>query len=347
MKLAQLDMKLHPDTALINLSNILTKIPRHSYNLLRHLCIFLKKVAEHSDKNKMTAMNLASIFMQNFLRPEIDDPSLLMGTTPGRTDATFLMIDKCREIFQTEYTQDGSLVEVKNLLGIDQNRLTLALGLNDDTEVLLEDERNFNDIPESLPIPLIPHQSNLNEIPYDDTGSHYEENGFSNAETNDENLKWEPLHFVNKEFSMANDQTSEHSPNANVLRRKPQPVARRNPVQRSSSLFSSSSVESSSNPIPRETLDMVNDEKINTLLDVDFSNFSYEDLLTHTKQVCSHLRQMQQRVHYLKAQHEAKLSKMAVKLNEEKEATSVTVKRVMDLQDQLHKYHLTFGALNK
>ncbi len=376
MKLTQLDMKINPDKALNDLAKVLTCIPQHSYNLLRHLCIFLKKITEYADKNKMTAMNLASIFMQNFLKPEDDDPSLLMGTSPGRTDATFLMINKCRELFQTEYTKDGALVEVKNLLGIDHSdhRLTLALGLGSGHR-LNDARRDSDEILGSLPKPLEPQRSELQ-------GEDFESKTFDLCEGQDcdssrsiekgssvgKEEEWRPLRFDSTGSNASVQEALMNAKDASILRRnrsknengtvtegspptKPL-VLRRDPaLQRTSSLFSTSSVDSSASdrfPKPHAVMrDNVSDEHIDGLLDVQYADFSYDELIEHTQKLCSHLRQMQQRMGYLQAQHEAKLKQMAKKLNDEKEATSQTVEKVVALQAQLQKYHLRFGPIDE
>ena len=44
------------------LSSLIKLLPVDNRNVLEYLCKFFKKVADHSDKNKMTASNLAIIF---------------------------------------------------------------------------------------------------------------------------------------------------------------------------------------------------------------------------------------------------------------------------------------------
>lgn len=368
MKLTQLDMKINPDKALNDLAKVLTRIPQHNYNLLRHLCIFLKKVTEHADKNKMTSMNLASIFMQNFLKPEDDDPSLLMATSPGRTDATFLMIDKCRELFQTEYTKDGSLVEVKNLLGIEHSdhRLTLALGLNNNSCSNGAKSNSDDEIIESLPTPLEPQRSMSQGE--SDLCEGLDNDSSRQGKTSSAEEEWEPLRLSSTSSNTSVHEALMNATDASILRRnrsknengavaegsspptKHQVLLRHDPrVQRSSSLFSSTSASSVDHPTKPAIAvrDNITDEHIDSLLDVQYAEFTREELVEHTQRVCALFRQMQQRMRYLQAQNEAKLSQMAKKLNDEKEATSQTVEKVVALQAQLQKYHLRFGPIDE
>lgn len=43
------------------------------YNLLKHICHFLKEVSDHSSKNRMNIHNLAIVFTPNIIRAEAAD----------------------------------------------------------------------------------------------------------------------------------------------------------------------------------------------------------------------------------------------------------------------------------
>lgn len=47
------------------LKKILQSLPRHNYNLLYKLILFLQEISKESELNKMTAANLAIVFMPN------------------------------------------------------------------------------------------------------------------------------------------------------------------------------------------------------------------------------------------------------------------------------------------
>jgi len=53
-------------------SNLLGSLPRENRIILNYLLSFLNKVSTYSEKNKMTAANLATVFGPNILRPKND-----------------------------------------------------------------------------------------------------------------------------------------------------------------------------------------------------------------------------------------------------------------------------------
>lgn len=118
MQVIMRELPPDPGKALGKLSELMRSIPVHNYNLLQYICQFLGKVAAHSDKNKMTSLNLATVFVQAFIRPDDDDPALLMATANSRTVATLVFIERCEQIFRVEYTSDGVAVVVDDLLGL-------------------------------------------------------------------------------------------------------------------------------------------------------------------------------------------------------------------------------------
>lgn len=78
------------EQAVVKLSQMLTyeMLSPSSYNVMQYLCRFLAEVASNSDVNKMNSLNLATVFVQCFIRPELDDPNLMLATSTQRTVAT-------------------------------------------------------------------------------------------------------------------------------------------------------------------------------------------------------------------------------------------------------------------
>ena len=124
MKIVQRDMHVNPDKAMNSLQTLLTHIPKCNYNLIQYLTHFLHDVSSKSDVNKMTAMNLATVFVHCMIRPEDEDPALLMGTANGRTQVTFIFITEWEKLFKMEYNALGTAVKVENLLDIDASGKT-------------------------------------------------------------------------------------------------------------------------------------------------------------------------------------------------------------------------------
>lgn len=118
MRIIMREIPIDNDKAFARLCELIRSIPVDNYNVLQYVCQFLGKVASHSNKNKMTSVNLATVFVQSFIRPEDDDPALLMATASSRTMATLFFIERCDRIFTVEYTSDGAAVVVDDLLGL-------------------------------------------------------------------------------------------------------------------------------------------------------------------------------------------------------------------------------------
>ncbi len=118
MKIVNRDLHTNPDVAIERLSTLLTKIEKHSYSLLKYLCHFLREVAKHEAINKMSQMNLATVFLHSVVQPEDNDPALLMGTANSRTKLVFLLISQWDKIFKLEYNPHGVGVQVDNLLDL-------------------------------------------------------------------------------------------------------------------------------------------------------------------------------------------------------------------------------------
>ncbi|XP_076006957.1 rho GTPase-activating protein 25 [Genypterus blacodes] len=57
-------------------------LPRINYNLLSYICRFLFEVQLNSKVNKMNVENLATVMGINLLKPQIEDPFIVMKATP-------------------------------------------------------------------------------------------------------------------------------------------------------------------------------------------------------------------------------------------------------------------------
>ncbi|KAJ8248403.1 hypothetical protein GJAV_G00241660 [Gymnothorax javanicus] len=56
-------------------------LPQANYSLLKYICKFLDEVQTHSNQNKMSIQNLATVFGPNILRPKMGDPKSMMEGT--------------------------------------------------------------------------------------------------------------------------------------------------------------------------------------------------------------------------------------------------------------------------
>ena len=127
IKIVNRDFSVDPDQALIDLIELVQSFPKIPYNMLQYLCRFLQEISRYEEINKMSAMNLATCFVHSFIRPEEDDPALLMGTSNNRTQVTYILISHCQQIFSKEYTVSGGAVSVDNsLVDLGDNDPSLA-----------------------------------------------------------------------------------------------------------------------------------------------------------------------------------------------------------------------------
>ncbi|XP_045925990.1 rho GTPase-activating protein 22 isoform X1 [Micropterus dolomieu] len=77
-------------------------LPQVNYNLLKYICKFLDEVQFHSNENKMSVQNLATVFGPNILRPRVEDPVTMME---GSSQVQYLMtvlISEHAKLYQQE-----------------------------------------------------------------------------------------------------------------------------------------------------------------------------------------------------------------------------------------------------
>ncbi|XP_052007258.1 rho GTPase-activating protein 22 isoform X2 [Xyrauchen texanus] len=78
-------------------------LPQANYNLLKYICKFLDEVQSHSNENKMSVQNLATVFGPNILRPKVEDPvSMMEGTSQVQHLMTMLISEHERLYVGTE-----------------------------------------------------------------------------------------------------------------------------------------------------------------------------------------------------------------------------------------------------
>ncbi|KAM6185582.1 rho GTPase-activating protein 22 isoform 2-T2 [Rhynchocyon petersi] len=85
----------------LELAKQVNHLPPANYNLLRYICKFLDEVQSHSDVNKMSVQNLATVFGPNILRPQVEDPVTLMEGTSLVQHLMTVLIQKHSQLFTT------------------------------------------------------------------------------------------------------------------------------------------------------------------------------------------------------------------------------------------------------
>ncbi|ELW66649.1 Rho GTPase-activating protein 22 [Tupaia chinensis] len=85
----------------LELAKQVSNLPQANYNLLRYICKFLDEVQAHSDVNKMSVQNLATVFGPNILRPQLEDPVTMMEGTSLVQHLMTVLIRKHAQLFAT------------------------------------------------------------------------------------------------------------------------------------------------------------------------------------------------------------------------------------------------------
>ncbi|XP_053574176.1 rho GTPase-activating protein 25 isoform X2 [Bombina bombina] len=74
-------------------------LPKDNYNLLSFICRFLNEVEKYSGVNKMSVDNLAMVIGVNLLKPQTEDPEIIMRGTPQIQKLMTVMISKHEKLF--------------------------------------------------------------------------------------------------------------------------------------------------------------------------------------------------------------------------------------------------------
>ncbi|NWV66677.1 RHG25 protein, partial [Malurus elegans] len=77
----------------------LSLLPRDNYNLLSYICRFLYEIQLNSSVNKMSVDNLATVIGVNLIRPQIEDPAIIMRGTPQVQKVMTVMISDHENLF--------------------------------------------------------------------------------------------------------------------------------------------------------------------------------------------------------------------------------------------------------
>ncbi|XP_029104448.1 rho GTPase-activating protein 22 isoform X1 [Scleropages formosus] len=80
-------------------------LPQANYNLLKYICRFLDEVQTHSNENKMSVQNLATVFGPNILRPRMEDPVTIMEGTSLVQHLMTVLISEHERLYTGEDTE--------------------------------------------------------------------------------------------------------------------------------------------------------------------------------------------------------------------------------------------------
>lgn len=81
------------------IKQILNGLPKVNYNLLKYICRFLYTVSEHSEKNKMNCVNLATVFSPNIMSSKSKDPQHLIESSNVSANFVRVLIRWQQDLF--------------------------------------------------------------------------------------------------------------------------------------------------------------------------------------------------------------------------------------------------------
>ncbi|XP_030631120.1 rho GTPase-activating protein 22 [Chanos chanos] len=88
-------------------------LPQANYDLLKYICKFLDEVQSHSNENKMSVQNLATVFGPNILRPKMEDPVTIMEGTSLVQHLMTVLISEHHRLY-AEQNSEVPLVQVSS-----------------------------------------------------------------------------------------------------------------------------------------------------------------------------------------------------------------------------------------
>ncbi|KAG7492634.1 hypothetical protein MATL_G00016380 [Megalops atlanticus] len=92
-------------------------LPQANYNLLKYICRFLDEVQSHSNENKMSVQNLATVFGPNILRPKMEDPVAIMEGTSMVQHLMTILIREHERLFMGPDSEDQPEVQARGRRG--------------------------------------------------------------------------------------------------------------------------------------------------------------------------------------------------------------------------------------
>ncbi len=91
-----------------NMKSLVRQLPVHNYHLLKRLFEHLNKVIQHSENNRMDAVNLAIVFSMSFINN--DNIGASMGTDLGALQTILQSLIKNPEaVFNEQYNDDSTV----------------------------------------------------------------------------------------------------------------------------------------------------------------------------------------------------------------------------------------------
>ncbi|XP_059179780.1 rho GTPase-activating protein 22 isoform X2 [Centropristis striata] len=101
---------------IIELGKQVKSLPQVNYNLLTYICKFLDEVQSHSNENKMSVQNLATVFGPNILRPRVEDPVTMMEGSSQVQHLMTVLISEHTRLYQREEPETDAKIPLQQQL---------------------------------------------------------------------------------------------------------------------------------------------------------------------------------------------------------------------------------------
>lgn len=120
------------------LANSMSSIPVDNYTILKYICHYLQDVGFHESENKMSMMNLGTVFGYNIIRHiDKENSELFLCTADLSQNLVYMLLKYYPKVFAIEYNQSGIITN--NVPTADLLRMSHVL-----------------DVPPAIPVSLAP-----------------------------------------------------------------------------------------------------------------------------------------------------------------------------------------------
>ena len=348
------------------LRTAMADLPQNNYNVLKFLCKFLQEVAANTHVNKMTALNLATVFGPNIIRhPNMEDnPELFMLTTADLSQQlAYMLINHSDQIFTIDFETDGKSVPV----AVDD---LLSIGEVGDCDSTLQ--------PMQLDQPLEPKTfEELSEIRFDQRGDR-RARSFQTTEFPSEALQLHmPTSEVSPTHSLSDDSPLEGIPPPLHFTEDGKPIP---PMRKKFKRLTSKKYQTSDNNV-EERNEVI--EETETGLESKIDNVSI-DSDSEISKLQERLRNMQQMYDALKSRYDSLSQKksrcderirelsaentkiqsrydehiknietknktyiqeLCAKLDKESATRANCIEKIVELKAKLHSYETKYGSI--
>lgn len=98
------------EMGVVELCKQVKSLPRVNYSLLQYICKFLDEVQSHSNENKMSVQNLATVFGPNVLRPRMEDPVTMMEGSSQVQHLMTVLISEHSRLYQRDQPETDTKI---------------------------------------------------------------------------------------------------------------------------------------------------------------------------------------------------------------------------------------------